>query len=147
LLFDPGWISPKPAKTATLFYDGSCGLCHGAVRFLLAEDRTGKAFRFAPIGGRAFRAQVPEEARAQLPDSVVLRTAEGNLLVRSDAMLEAGLRIGGFWRMLAILARLIPRFLRNWIYDRIARVRKRLFKTPTEACPVMSPTLQRRFDS
>ncbi len=38
--FDPGWVpAVKPSTTETLFYDGGCGLCHKAVRFLLAEDR------------------------------------------------------------------------------------------------------------
>ena len=53
--FDPAWIPAKPAAgTDILFYDGSCGLCHRAVRFILAEDRSGTAFRFAPLGGETF---------------------------------------------------------------------------------------------
>ncbi|HZH02738.1 MAG TPA: DCC1-like thiol-disulfide oxidoreductase family protein [Myxococcaceae bacterium] len=35
-----------------LFYDGGCGLCHRAVRFVLARDPAGR-FRFAPLGGSA----------------------------------------------------------------------------------------------
>ena len=146
LLIDPAWISPKPAKAATLFYDGGCGLCHRAVRFLLAEDQTGKAFRFAPIAGRTFQALIPEEARGNLPDSVVLRTAEGMLLVRSDAMLEAARRLGGYWRVLAAVARVIPRLVRDRVYDRIAGARRRLFKEPGDNCPVISPALKKRFD-
>src|SRR2546422_4747254 len=46
LTLDPGWIRPRGAPAPErLFYDGSCGLCHRAVRFVLAEDRTGNAFR------------------------------------------------------------------------------------------------------
>ncbi|HEY8944686.1 MAG TPA: hypothetical protein VIM73_10510, partial [Polyangiaceae bacterium] len=47
--FDPAWV-PRRGKPAPerVYYDGQCGLCHGAVRLLLAEDRDGSAFRFSP---------------------------------------------------------------------------------------------------
>ena len=34
-----------------VFFDGSCGLCHGLVRFLLARDRA-RWFRFAALDFR-----------------------------------------------------------------------------------------------
>jgi hypothetical protein len=37
--FDPAWVKPFGAETEMIFYDGHCGLCHRAVRFVLAEDR------------------------------------------------------------------------------------------------------------
>jgi predicted DCC family thiol-disulfide oxidoreductase YuxK len=146
-LVDPGWLRRKSAKPAIVFYDGHCGLCHRTVRFLLAEDRSGSAFRFAAIGGKTFRAMVPEGQRASLPDSVVLRTGEGALLARSEAILEAARRLGGYWRVLAAVTRFIPRALRDTIYDAIARRRKRLFGAPEEACPLLAPELRKRFDS
>src|SRR5262245_40578647 len=68
---------PEPE---TVFYDGHCGLCHGFVRFILAEDKTGKLFNFAPIEGKEFsaiRGQLPSQ---QLPDTLVVRTETGDLL-------------------------------------------------------------------
>ena len=44
------------SDVATIFYDGDCGLCHRAVRVVLAADPEGRAFRFAPLGGETFRA-------------------------------------------------------------------------------------------
>src|SRR5438067_1150934 len=100
--FDPAWVRPRPATgTDTLFYDGHCGLCHRAVRFVLAEDRTGTAFRFAPLDGDAFRAALPAADRAQLPDSIVVRTAEGAVLTRSAAVRHILQRLGGLWRLFA----------------------------------------------
>ena len=37
-----------------VFYDGRCGLCHHSVRFLLARDRDGALFRYAPLFGETF---------------------------------------------------------------------------------------------
>jgi predicted DCC family thiol-disulfide oxidoreductase YuxK len=128
-----------------LFYDGGCGLCHRAVRFLLAVDREGRAFRFAPLGGATFEEQVPEGERAGLPDSLVLRTEEGSLLTRSAAVLHMLRRLGGFWRFLAVLGGIVPRFLRDTLYDFVARVRFRLFARPDDWCPVVPKEQRARF--
>src|SRR5262245_6399251 len=129
-----------------LFYDGECGLCHRWVRFTLRRERGRGLFRYAPLQGPTFARLVPEERRGALPDSVVLRTAEGVLLVRSAAALHVLERLGGGWRALARLARLVPRPLRDFAYDRLAAVRRRLFARPEGACPLVPPELAGRFD-
>jgi hypothetical protein len=48
--FNPAWIPGRPFKPAdVLYYDGGCALCHGFVRFCLAEERTG-TLKYAPLG-------------------------------------------------------------------------------------------------
>lgn len=127
-----------------LFYDGACGLCHLSVRALLALDRGG-ALRFAPLGGDAFLRLVPAAERARLPDSLVLRTADGRLLVRSAAVLE-GLRIiGGPARGLAGLGRIVPRPVADRLYGGLARARSRFFAAPRDACPPVPPARRDRF--
>ncbi|HKQ64911.1 MAG TPA: DCC1-like thiol-disulfide oxidoreductase family protein [Methylomirabilota bacterium] len=143
---DPAWISPRASAPERLFYDGSCGLCHRAVRFVLAEDRTGTAFRVAPLGGDAFEREVPAGARAGLPDSLLIVRADGTRLVRSTAVLYVAERMGGLWRVLALVARVVPARLRDLAYDGVARVRHRLFTRPTAACPVLPVALRARFD-
>lgn len=147
VLADPAWIAPRRRDDDPLvLYDGGCGLCHGFVRLLLAEDVDAR-LRFAPLHGRAFTARVPEARREGLPDSIVLATADGALRVRSDAVLELLARLGGAWRVLATLARPIPAPLRDLAYDGIARVRKRLFAPPPAACPILPTELAARFEA
>jgi predicted DCC family thiol-disulfide oxidoreductase YuxK len=129
-----------------LFYDGSCALCHGAVRFVLARDPEGRAFRFAPLDSDAFRSVAPEAVRAALPDSFVVETSDGRLLTRSTAVLHLLDRLGGPWRVLGRAARIVPRALRDALYDFVARVRYRVFGRETEACPVIPKQLRSRFD-
>lgn len=144
--FDPAWVRQRaPGAIETLFYDGSCGLCHRAVRFLLAEDPDGAAFRFAPLDSDAFRAQVAEAERGRLPDSLVLLTAEGRVLTRSAAVRHLGARLGGIWRLLGTAAQVIPARLQDAAYDVIARIRHRLFARPKDACPILPPHLRARF--
>jgi predicted DCC family thiol-disulfide oxidoreductase YuxK len=88
---------------------------------------------------------VPPDARAGLPDSLVLRTADGRLLVRSDAVVEGLRRTGGLGRWLAAAARLLPARLADSLYDRLARARRRLFPAPADACPVADPARRARF--
>ena len=146
--FNPSWVRAGRAEsTDFLFYDGACALCHGAVRFLLAEDRAGRAFRFAPLDSDAFRARVPESARASLPDSMIVATAEGELLQRSAAVLHGLSRLGGVWRVLAALGRVVPLRLRDALYDGIAATRYRVFGTKEEACPLLPPVLRQRFET
>jgi predicted DCC family thiol-disulfide oxidoreductase YuxK len=141
-----GPAAPRSAPAEILFYDGGCGLCHRAVRFVLAADRDGERFRFAPLGGVTFRATVTPEEAASLPDSLVLRRADGVLLVRSAAVLHVLRRLGGPWRALGALLGALPVGLRDRAYDAVARRRKRWFRSPEASCPVLPPRLRARFD-
>ena len=134
------------ADHSTVFYDGECGLCHRAVRFALAHDVDGSRFRFAPLGGKAFRRRVPAAARSTLPDSLVALTPDGSLLTRSAAVVHLMKRAGGPWQIVGRLLALVPRRIRDAGYDGVARARRRMFARPDDPCPVTSPELRTRFE-
>ena len=113
----------------TIFYDGYCGLCHRLVRFVLAVDRAG-AFRFAPFDS----------------ESIVVRTLDGEPLVRWAASLYILQRLGGIWRLMGNTFDVLPRGFLDRCYDRVARVRKRIFREPEDVCPRVPPHLRSRFD-
>ncbi len=142
---DPA-ATKAPEAPDRIFYDGDCGLCHHAVTFLVTRDREGSRFRFAPLFGETFERQVPAALRGSLPDSLVLQRPDGTLLLRSDAALAAMRRLGSGWPLLAALGRLVPRFLRDRVYDLVARWRSRLFARPDGSCPILPPELRRRFE-
>jgi len=138
-------VGAEAKSVDRIFYDGHCGLCHGFVRFVLAKDGPG-LFRFAPLDSNAFRETVPAASRTNLGDSIVVLTADSNLLTRSTAVLHVLGRLGGFWRLLAGLIRWIPVAARDWFYDQIARIRHRLFRRPQDSCPIVPAHLRDRFD-
>jgi predicted DCC family thiol-disulfide oxidoreductase YuxK len=143
--FNPAWIPARAfSRGEVLYYDGNCAMCHGFIRFLLAEERTG-TLRFSPLQSDSFRNAVPEGERASLPDSLVLRTHDGKLLLRSDAVVHVMAAMGGLWSALASLLRLVPRPLRNLGYDAVGAVRYRIFGKAAEACPLMPPHLRTRM--
>ena len=116
------------------------------MRFVLRADREGLRFRFAPLGGETFSSLVPEPERASLPDSLLVRTEDGRWLSRSTAVVHLLKRLGGGWRAVGALAQVVPRPLRDWTYDGIARIRHRLFARPGDACPVTPREQRARFD-
>ena len=129
----------------TVFYDGTCGLCHGFVRFLLARDPDGSRFRFAPLGGKTYLATVPPERRFMLPDSVVLVTADGEISVRAAAVERALGRTSGLWRRLGSVMALVPPRAADLGYDAVAATRRRIFGRPGAACPSVPAELRARF--
>jgi predicted DCC family thiol-disulfide oxidoreductase YuxK len=129
----------------TVFYDGHCGLCHGLVRFLIAKDPTGEKFDFAPLQGEYCAAAIPHAQRQRLPDSVVVRTAGGQLLVKSAAIVHVLKRVGGPWRAIGTGLGVLPTSIIDFGYDCVARMRRRLFNSPSNTCPLVPANLQKRF--
>ena len=133
-----------------LFFDGDCGLCHTSVRFVLKRDRHQK-FRYAPLSGTTFepyraRFQSVAHNEAPLPDSIVVATEQGELLLRSDAVVHILSALGGFWAVLGFKLRMVPRPVRDFGYNFVARVRHRLFRKPEDVCPIPPGDQRTLFD-
>src|SRR5437899_876963 len=125
-----------------LFYDGTCGLCHAAVRFVLAEDHTGNTFRFAPLDSDIFRSAIPEAERASLGETLVVQTADGAVLARSRAILHIMRRLGGIWRLLAGVLAIIPRPFLDCLYNSVDWCRHRMLRRSEEVCNYCPPGLR-----
>jgi predicted DCC family thiol-disulfide oxidoreductase YuxK len=130
-----------------IFYDGVCALCQGYIRFLVQRDPAGDKFRYAPLQGTTFEALVPHERRRNLPDSLVVLTNDGRLLIRSDGVVHILHRLGGFWGFVAGAIAIIPRVIRDGAYNFVARIRYRVFGRRPNVCPVTPPELRTRFDN
>jgi predicted DCC family thiol-disulfide oxidoreductase YuxK len=122
-----------------IFFDGVCNLCNGFVDFLLSRDES-RRFLFASLQGETAQAKLPKQAESL--KSVVLWT-QGKAWEKSDAVLRILPQLGGPWRLISLF-RFTPRFLRDWVYDRIAANRYRLFGR-RESCRLPSPEEKARF--
>ena len=139
-------VPPFGQRPELVFYDGHCVLCHWGVKFVLKHDHSGTAFRFAPLQGETFLATVPLERRAGIPDSMLVQACDGSLLMRSDAWVHILRRLGGGWNTIAALVAVVPRPLRDVVYDFVARIRYRVFGRRNDLCPTVPPGLRARFD-
>jgi predicted DCC family thiol-disulfide oxidoreductase YuxK len=131
-----------------VLYDGVCALCNGAVRFVLGRDRVGR-FRFASLQSDLARATLARHGRnpGDLATIVVVvepGQAEERLLERSEAVLFVLARLGGPWPLVGRIGRFVPRSVRDWTYDRVARRRYQVFGR-YDACPLPAPQHRSKF--
>jgi predicted DCC family thiol-disulfide oxidoreductase YuxK len=125
-----------------VLFDGVCNLCNGTVAFAIARDSASR-LRFAVCQSEAGQALL---RRFGLP----LREFESFVLIEGDRAYvksEAFLRLVTYlrrpWPSLAAL-RLVPASVRDFVYDRIARNRYRIFGRRT-VCMVPTPDIAARF--
>jgi predicted DCC family thiol-disulfide oxidoreductase YuxK len=123
-----------PDARPIVYFDGSCALCIGFVGFLLRRDQH-RRLRFAPLQGVTAAACLPTRF-AGAPDTVLLQIGT-TVYDRSTAALTALGQLGIPWRFAARL-RWIPRPLRDWVYDWVARGRHRWFDRRA-GCRVPTP--------
>jgi predicted DCC family thiol-disulfide oxidoreductase YuxK len=134
---------PRAADTREpiVFYDGSCGLCHGFVQFMVRRDHAG-VIRFAALQGDTAARQIPAYLGSDL-ESVVYRDESGAVYSHSAAALRAIARLGGPWRLAKLLL-VIPHGLRDLVYRYVARHRYGWFGT-ADSCALPSPAVRQRF--
>jgi predicted DCC family thiol-disulfide oxidoreductase YuxK len=117
----PALLTPVPL----IVFDGVCVLCSGFVQWVIRHDPQGR-FRFTSAQGPLGQTLTRDLGL----DSIELETI---LLVDGDvaygklaAVIQIAARLGGVWRAAALL-RVLPTFVGDWAYDRIARNRYALF--------------------
>lgn len=132
----------RAGEPPVLFYDDRCGFCSATVRFVLRHE-TAHDLRFASLHGR-LAARVLAGAGPGPVDTVVwYNPVDNTVRVRSDATLEIARYLGGAWRV-AVIGRVVPRFIRDGMYDLVARHRHRL-PFGHEACHVPPVDARARF--
>jgi predicted DCC family thiol-disulfide oxidoreductase YuxK len=134
----PGGVA---CEHPVIFFDGVCGLCNHWIDFVLARDRKG-LFRFAPLQGETARDRLGPAAGESL-SSVVLLDATGTYR-KTDAVWRMLVHLGSVWRCAGWMLRLIPRPIRNWVYDVIARHRYQWFGQK-DVCRLPTPAERQLF--
>jgi predicted DCC family thiol-disulfide oxidoreductase YuxK len=118
------------------------------VQFVLRHDAK-KTFRFASLQSEFAIAVLGRHGlKVADLDSVYVAvnggSADESLLARSDAVLFVLREIGGLWRAGAWALKWVPRRVRDWGYDWIARHRYRIFGR-YETCPIPGESVRARF--
>ena len=126
-----------------LFFDGVCGLCNRFVDLLLKADSRDR-FRYAPLQGDTAQRMLGlrDQAQAGDPHSFVFLEKDKRY-EQSEAVLLALRRLGGAWRLIAMLY-VFPRPLRDFVYRIVARNRYRWFGRRDE-CRLPTPEERDRF--
>lgn len=132
-----------------ILFDGLCNLCNGSVNFILKRDKD-KKYKFASL-----QSEIGIELCKQhnIDTNVLARSVGGvdsiifikndKVFIKSAAVLEIlkDLPIG--WRVFRS-GIILPKVIRDWLYDLIAKHRYRIFGKKDE-CPIPSEDVQDRF--
>ena len=146
--FDPAWVHAEGRRgVGAALLRRLCALCHGAVRFVLAEDPEGAGLSLRAPGQRGLPRRWRRGPRrpARQPGGPHRRT--GALLTRSEGVLHILERLGGLWRVArrswadSCLGRCATRPTTSW-----PAVRYRVFGRKDDACPLIPAALRGRFD-
>ena len=126
-----------------ILYDGTCGLCHRSVRWILRHERDHE-LQFAPLQGET-AAQLRERHPAIPEDisTVVLVDESDRVRLRSKAFLYSARHLRAPWRW-AYAVRWLPGFLLDLGYRVIAAIRYRVWGR-AELCDLQSPEHRARF--
>jgi predicted DCC family thiol-disulfide oxidoreductase YuxK len=136
-----------------VLFDGVCSMCNHSVDFVIARDkREPPLFKFAAIQSAEGQqllegvdgAQKYSNLNGTGDDSVLLLRADGRLLTHSDAALQIGKELGAPWSLLAAIAFILPRPIRDACYRTVGEARYRLFGK-REACRLPTSDERRRF--
>lgn len=114
-------MKKKPDRI--VFFDGLCHLCNKSVRFLLRIDRN-KNLRYAPLQGSTAVKFIHRESLQSMDSMVYLRNDK--LHLKSDAALWLLFDASLYFKWIIIFF-IIPRFIRNLVYDFIAKRRYQWF--------------------
>jgi predicted DCC family thiol-disulfide oxidoreductase YuxK len=125
-----------------VIFDGVCNLCAHSVQFILRHEASAH-FLFAPLQSPAGARLLATYGFSPDDTKTFVLVADGKAYVKSDAAIRVAKRLRGAWKLIGVV-RVIPRPMRNWIYDVVAHNRYRWFGR-TEACMIPTPELRSRF--
>ncbi|HEY7098719.1 MAG TPA: DCC1-like thiol-disulfide oxidoreductase family protein [Terriglobales bacterium] len=126
-----------------VLYDGVCALCNRLVRFLLRHDKQDQ-FRFAALQSSMARDLMRQRGlNAEEMQSACVLTPDGRLLMRSSVAVYVVRRLDWPWKVL-VVTRLVPRLVRDFLYDVVARSRYRVFGW-FDTCPLPAPQFRHKF--
>jgi predicted DCC family thiol-disulfide oxidoreductase YuxK len=135
-------VPPFPDDRPIIIFDGNCVLCSGFAQFVLTTDRA-RSFRLmaaqTPLGAALYRhyglAPLDYESNILLEDGLAWTKSEGTIRIFE--------RLGFPWSTVRI-ARLLPRVMRDRLYEIVARNRLRWFGK-RESCYMPDPSQADRF--
>ena len=118
-----------------IYYDGECGLCHLAVRFILRVDSKSK-FYFSPLSNL--------DNNLKNIDSIILK--KGNkVFYEGQAIIMIFENIDNNWNYLAKVLKLIPIYLLDTAYRWVSRNRAKVSVKKVSSCPIVPSYYQKRF--
>ena len=132
----------KDTNDVVLLFDGVCNLCNGAINFVI--DRDPKAtVKFAALQSEQGKALIARYlSNTEVKDSLIL-IENGKAYQQSGAALRVAKYLNGAWPLLYVFI-VVPPFIRNWVYDYVAKNRYNWYGKKDE-CLIPTTELKAKF--
>lgn len=122
-------------------------MCNKSVQTILKHDRKG-TLRFAALQSDYGQRAIDKHPELKGVDSMILlepsdRSGDEKAFARSTAALRIASYLGGFWKLF-LIGYVLPRVVRDWLYDFVARNRYKIFGK-NESCMLPPPNASERF--
>ncbi len=132
---------PKDKKL--IIFDGVCNLCIASVQYVIKHDKKNN-FLFTALQNKTGLAIIKKHTIDTTKiDSLLLYSETDGISSKSTAALKIAYNLG-FPNSLMAVFFIIPRFIRDWVYDYIAKNRYQWFGKK-QSCMVPTPELNRKF--
>lgn len=113
-----------------VLFDGDCSFCSFWVKFILKRDPK-KQFVFHSLQSELGKELRKKHQISEQLDTLIYINKNNKAFIKSGAALRIASKLKFPW-FLAIVFIVIPPFIRNWVYDLIAKNRHKLFKDSCE---------------
>ncbi|MDC7999874.1 DCC1-like thiol-disulfide oxidoreductase family protein [Aequorivita todarodis] len=125
-----------------ILFDGVCNLCNGAVTYIIKRDKR-NIFKFAALQSDIGKELISKyNIDTSKVDSIILIDGEKHY-EKSSAALHIAKQLSGAYPLLfGFMA--VPKFIRNAVYDYIAKNRYKWFGK-RESCMIPTAELQSKF--
>lgn len=125
-----------------ILFDGVCNLCNSSVQFVLLRD-SANYFQFASLQSD-YGQKVLQENNLPIDDFNSFLLIENNkLYTQSTAALRVAGKLDGWWKLMYVFI-VVPPFIRNFVYNFIAKNRYRWFGKKDE-CMMPRPEWKQKF--
>ena len=129
--------------TKIILFDGVCNLCNGSVIFVLKQEKK-PIFKFAPIQSEAGKELLEWCGLPSGYSQAVVLIDNGRTYLGSTAALKIGQELIFPWNFLAYTGIIVPKSIRDWIYNQFAQHRYQWFGKK-DVCMVPTESLKARF--
>jgi len=125
-----------------VLFDGVCNLCNKTVKFIIRNDSNAK-FRFASVQSESGQLLLGQLGLSLDHFDSLVYISDKQFYLKSMAVLRILQTLGGGWKLLYVFV-IIPRFLRDGMYNLIAKWRYKWFGK-SETCMIPSLEYRARF--
>ncbi|USP55783.1 hypothetical protein J2N67_006032 (plasmid) [Bacillus thuringiensis] len=124
-----------------ILFDGECNFCNQSIQFIIRRDTFGN-FQYASLKGDVGRKLLERyNIDVNIESMVLIKNRE--YYIKSDAILNICKELDYPWK-LAVFLLLIPKTIRNFVYDKFSKNRYKLFGKQN-TCQLPPPEIRKRF--